>query len=142
MALPVVAPSMTHIVAGTDSEETSERICEYLQSRLDRDDVVSVLNSLHGGNDEEAVEEGQRALGVFEDWLSEEFDIEMEQNTDATDPAHDLLTLADELEADEIVIGLSQKRSPAKKVLFGSITQSVLLQTKRPVVGVPIQKTM
>ncbi|WP_458207610.1 universal stress protein [Haladaptatus sp. NG-SE-30] len=133
---------MTHIVAGTDSEETSERICEYLQSRLDRDDVVSVLNSLHGGNDEEAVEEGQRALGVFEDWLSEEFDIEMEQNTDATDPAHDLLTLADELEADEIVIGLSQKRSPAKKVLFGSITQSVLLQTKRPVVGVPIQKTM
>ncbi|WP_458187679.1 universal stress protein [Haladaptatus sp. NG-WS-4] len=132
---------MARIVAGTDDVETSERICEYLQSRLDATDIVTVVNSLHGGNDDEAVEEGKRALRVFEDRLGERFEVELEQNTHASDPAHDLLTLADERDADEIVIGLSQKRTPAKKVLFGSITQSVLLQTKRPVVGVPISKS-
>jgi nucleotide-binding universal stress UspA family protein len=133
---------MAHIVAGTDGAETSERICDYLRSRLGEDDTVYAVNSLHGGNDEEKVEDGREALGVFEDRLAETCTLETEQNTDASDPAHDLLTLADNLEADEIVIGLSQKRTPAQKVLFGSITQSVLLQTNHPVVGVPIKKSV
>ncbi|SIR83269.1 Universal stress protein family protein [Haladaptatus litoreus] len=130
---------MTHIVVGTDSAETSEKICAYLQSRLDGNESISVLNSLHGGNDEEKVRDGQDALSVFEEQLGELAAVETEQNTGASDPAHDILTLADEEDADEIVIGLSQKRSPAQKVLFGSITQSVLTQTGHPVVGVPLK---
>ncbi|WP_049972321.1 universal stress protein [Haladaptatus cibarius] len=129
---------MIHIVVGTDSAETSEKICDYLQSRLDGNESISVLNSLHGGNDEEKVRDGQEALSVFEEQLGELAAVETEQNTGASDPAHDILTLADEEDADEIVIGLSQKRSPAQKVLFGSITQSVLTQTGHPVVGVPL----
>ncbi|WP_266079941.1 universal stress protein [Haladaptatus caseinilyticus] len=130
---------MTHIVVGTDSDETSEKICEYLESRLDGDETVSVLNSLHGGNDEEKVRDGKEALSVFEERLAGMVTVETEQNTGASDPAHDILTLADAEDADEIVIGLSQKRSPAQKVLFGSITQSVLTQTTHPVVGVPLR---
>jgi len=132
---------MTRIVAGTDSAETSEKMCDYLQSRLNEDDEVHVLNSLHGGNDEEMVAEGQQALSVFEERLGGRFDVEIEQNTDASDPAHDILTAADDLDADEIAIGLTQKRSPAQKVLFGSNTQSVLMQTRHPVVGVPLRKS-
>ncbi len=132
---------MTRIVAGTDSAETSEKMCDYLQSRLDEEDEVHVLNSLHGGNDEEMVADGQQALSVFRERLGGEFDVETEQNTDASDPAHDILTAADELDADEIAIGLTQKRSPAQKVLFGSNTQSVLMQTRHPVVGVPLRKS-
>jgi nucleotide-binding universal stress UspA family protein len=131
---------MTRIVAGTDSAETSEKMCDYLASRLDEEDEVHVLNSLHGGNDEEMVAEGQEALSVFEDRLGETFDVETDQNTDASDPAHDILTAADDLDADEIAIGLTQKRSPAQKVLFGSNTQSVLMQTRHPVVGIPLRK--
>jgi nucleotide-binding universal stress UspA family protein len=131
---------MTRIVIGTDSAETSEKLCDYLHSRLDEEDEVHVLNSLHGGNDEEMVAEGQQALSVFEERLGQ-FDVETEQNTDASDPAHDILTAADDLDADEIAIGLTQKRSPAQKVLFGSNTQSVLMQTRHPVVGVPLQKS-
>ncbi len=130
---------MAYIVAGTDSVETSERLCDYLLPRLDADDVVFALNSLHGGNDEEMVEQGRNALAIFEERLAEVAMVETELNTDASDPAHDILTLADEHDADEIAIGLSQKRSPAQKVLFGSITQSVLTQTSHPVVGVPLR---
>ncbi|GAA0235026.1 universal stress protein [Haladaptatus pallidirubidus] len=130
---------MTHIVVGTDSTETSEKICAYLRSRLDGNESISVLNSLHGGNDEEKVRDGQEALSVFEEQLAELATVETEQNTAASDPAHDILTLADAEDADEIIIGLSQKRSPAQKVLFGSITQSVLTQTDHPVVGVPLK---
>jgi nucleotide-binding universal stress UspA family protein len=131
---------MTRIVVGTDSTETSEKLCDYLHSRLDEEDEVHVLNSLHGGNDEEMVAEGQQALSVFEERLGQ-FDVETEQNTHASDPAHDILTAADDLDADEIAIGLTQKRTPAQKVLFGSNTQSVLMQTRHPVVGVPLRKS-
>ncbi len=130
---------MTRIVVGTDSAETSEIICDYLDGRLNDGDEIHALNSIHGGNDEELVEEGQEALNVFQDRLGESFDIETEQNTNGSDPAHDILTAADSLQADEIIIGLSQKRSPAQKVVFGSNTQSILMQTRHPVVGVPME---
>jgi nucleotide-binding universal stress UspA family protein len=129
---------MSTLLAGTDAPETSERLCDYLETRLSSGDDVHVLNSLPGGNDEELVEDGREALAVFEDRLGDRVTVETYQNTSESDPAHDLLTRGDEHGVDEIVIGLSQKRSPAQKVVFGSITQSVLMQTNRPVVGVPL----
>jgi nucleotide-binding universal stress UspA family protein len=47
-------------------------------------------------------------------------------------PVQGILTLAADIDADLIVLG-GRKRSPAGKVLFGSVTQQVLLQSDRPV---------
>ncbi|MFT4950176.1 MAG: nucleotide-binding universal stress UspA family protein [Natronomonas sp.] len=47
-------------------------------------------------------------------------------------PADGILDLADTIDTDLIVMG-GRKRSPAGKVLFGSVTQSVLLNTNRAV---------
>ena len=47
-------------------------------------------------------------------------------------PAEGIVTLAEDVDADQIVTG-GRKRSPAGKAIFGSVTQSVLLDTDRPV---------
>lgn len=50
-----------------------------------------------------------------------------------TEPlAGGILSLADEIDADLIVMG-GRKQSPTSKLLFGSVTQNVILQTDRPV---------
>lgn len=48
-------------------------------------------------------------------------------------PAESILMYADEIDADLIVLG-GRKQSPAGKVLFGSVSQEVIIETDRPVV--------
>lgn len=52
------------------------------------------------------------------------------------DPAPAILEEAAEMDADRIVMS-GRKKSPVGKVLFGSVTQSVLLDTDVPVTFVP-----
>lgn len=51
------------------------------------------------------------------------------------DPADEIVAYADEVDARYIVVS-ARKRSPAGKALFGSVTQSVLLNAGRPVVAI------
>lgn len=51
------------------------------------------------------------------------------------DPAEDLVDVADELNADCIVIGL-RRRSPVGKLLLGSNAQQILLDAHCPVIAV------
>lgn len=62
----------------------------------------------------------------------EEADIEANVLEDSGNAAKDILDTAEELDIDCIVLG-GRKRSPAGKVLFGSITQAVILDSDRPV---------
>jgi hypothetical protein len=48
------------------------------------------------------------------------------------EPAEEILTAADEISADRIVM-CGRKKTPVGKVLFGSVTQSVLLNAETPV---------
>jgi nucleotide-binding universal stress UspA family protein len=52
------------------------------------------------------------------------------------DPAECILELAADIDASAIVLG-GRKRSPVGKVLFGSVTQSILLTADRPVTVIP-----
>lgn len=48
------------------------------------------------------------------------------------EPAETILDVAQEIDADNIVM-CGRKRSPTGKVIFGSVAQSVLLESNRPV---------
>jgi nucleotide-binding universal stress UspA family protein len=69
----------------------------------------------------------KRTMGVLDD-----ADVEYSIQEDSGEVAADILADADELDVNEVVLG-GRKRSPAGKILFGSATQEVLLNTDRPV---------
>ncbi|KAA9396613.1 universal stress protein [Haloarcula sp. CBA1130] len=48
------------------------------------------------------------------------------------DPAEEIVAVAEEIDAESIVLS-GRKRSPAGKMLFGSVTQSVMLSADCPV---------
>jgi nucleotide-binding universal stress UspA family protein len=58
--------------------------------------------------------------------------IEVTLEESSGDPGHEIVDLADELDADLICVA-GRKRSPAGKALFGSVVQDVFLETERPV---------
>lgn len=62
----------------------------------------------------------------------EEAGIEVEVEGYGGNAAEAILNVADEHDADQIVLA-GRKRTPTGKVLFGSVTQSVILDTERPV---------
>lgn len=67
--------------------------------------------------------------------LLEEAGITVQLEESSGDPAKAILDWADKLDADQIVLA-GRKRTPTGKVLFGSVTQSVILGTERPVLVV------
>ncbi|MEF8885254.1 MAG: universal stress protein [Haloarculaceae archaeon] len=85
-------------------------------------------------NSEEAAESELTDLEAgeqIEEVLSESgVTIETERRTG--DPAEEILGMAEEVAADMIVLG-GRKRSPLGTLLFGSVSQAVLLDASRPV---------
>lgn len=72
--------------------------------------------------------------------LLEETGIEVSLAESSGDPATAIIDTADEIEADMICVA-GRKRTPAGKVLFGSVTQAVILATDRPVLVCSVAET-
>jgi nucleotide-binding universal stress UspA family protein len=132
---------MTTFVLATNDVHTSAALCDYLDDRLDEDDEIHAVNSLPGGDetDSDGVRDGEDALNAVRTRLSGTAAVETHQFIRGNDVATDLLDHADEVAADELVIGV-RKRNPTAKVVFGSNAQQILLQTNRPTVVVPLEE--
>ena len=129
---------MARILVGVDNQRTSDALCRYLEGRVTESDAVHAINSIPGGNDSDVVREGADALELVEERLGGLTSVEIEQFARGNDPTADIFTAADERGIDEIVVGIDQKRTPVKKIVFGSVTQAILLHSNRPVVVVPL----
>ncbi|MFC7231140.1 universal stress protein [Saliphagus sp. GCM10025308] len=97
-------------------------------------DVTAILTHVFQENPEGAsiqqLDSVRRAIDVLED-----HDVEYEYFESSGDPASELVEAAADLEADMICLS-GRKRTPTGKVLFGSVTQAVILSSERPVTTV------
>ena len=133
---------MATYVMGTNSVHTSAELCDYLSRRIETGDVVHVVNSHKGGDntDSDDVRDGDDALNVVTSRIGDFVTVETHQFIRGNEAADDILQCADEVDADEIVIGV-RKRNPTSKIVFGSTAQDVLLSSNVPMAVVPLEKT-
>jgi len=103
-----------------------------------RDTRLVVVNSHRGGKDfdaAEAVAFEAELTRVGELLTAQGLDHEVRQLVRGNDPAEDLISVAEEVSADFIVIGL-RRRSPVGKLILGSNAQRILLDASCPVLAV------
>jgi nucleotide-binding universal stress UspA family protein len=100
-------------------------------------DVV-VVNSHRGGREfdrEDAIESEAQLEEVRQELTAAGVEHEIRQLVRGMDPAEDLINVAQEVNADLIVIGL-RRRSPVGKLILGSNAQRILLDAPCPVLAV------
>ena len=104
------------------------------------DEVEAVLLFVFTGDSEDIPSEYRQfktadriqSVRRARDFLEDE-GVSVEVRDDSGDTTQDIIRVADDVDADAVVLG-GRKRSPAGKAIFGSTTQSVILNTDRPVV--------
>lgn len=114
---------------------------QYVAELPDASDSVEaiLLFVFHGEGDElpEDLRQFDSATRVGSVRRASEFlgdrDVETTIVEDSGDTVEDILDVADEYDVESVVLG-GRKRSPVGKAIFGSVTQSVILETDRPVV--------
>ena len=97
-----------------------------------------IVNSHRGGRefDQDDALETESQLQEVRDQLKETgVEHEIRQLVRGMDPAEDLITVAEEVNADFVVIGL-RRRTPVGKLILGSNAQRVLLDATCPVLAV------
>jgi nucleotide-binding universal stress UspA family protein len=108
------------------------------EARL-RGSSLLVLHSMRGGERDE-VEQVLQYRDALEEVTGQleasGVDFTIREYVRGKKPAEDLLAVAEEEDAELIVIGL-RRRSPVGKLVLGSHAQSVLLGARCPVLAVP-----
>ncbi|SFS93447.1 universal stress protein [Halostagnicola kamekurae] len=136
------------IVASVDDEERSKAVVKEAATLADRFDeplhVVSVYEDSEHDHllnekaniDEKPTEEDRKEIArTVAERASDGISREREVIGRTGNPAEEILNYATEVDSRYLVLG-GRKRSPVGKALFGSITQSILLDADRPVVAV------
>ena len=101
-----------------------------------------VINSNRGGRDldaGEAARHEQELLDVRSELDREGIEHEVRQLVRGNEPAEDLIAVAEEINADFIVIGL-RRRTPVGKLIMGSNAQRILLEAPCPVLAVKAEE--
>lgn len=107
------------------------------EARL-RNSKLVVINSNRGGKDldqEEAVRYEAELESIKRELDDAGIEHEVRQLVRGMEPAEDLISVADEVDATLIVIGL-RRRTPVGKLILGSNAQRILLDAPCPVLAV------
>lgn len=93
---------------------------------------VTLLRVFEDRERAEATSAGQTVTGKQVREFLEDHGVTVEEESRYGDPATEILAAAEEMDADLLLLG-GRKRSPLGSALFGSVSQSVLLDSDRPV---------
>ena len=128
----------TIVVGYVPKSEGHAALTRAVQEAKLRGSSLMVVNSHRGGREFDASDavETEAQLNEIKSALHETgVDYEVRQLVRGMDPAEDLVNVAEEVEAEFIVIGL-RRRSPVGKLILGSNAQRVLLDAPCPVLAV------
>lgn len=129
---------MAIVVGYVPTKEGRAALRRASEECLLRNTTLVVINSQRGGRDFDADEarrfdeELQRVQAQLDEAGIAH---EVRQLVRGQEPAEDLIAVADEVNADFIVIGL-RRRSPVGKLILGSNAQRILLDAACPVLAV------
>jgi nucleotide-binding universal stress UspA family protein len=126
------------VVGYVDSPEGRAALDRAVAEAQQRGARLIVINSQKGGAalDSSTAVELDETLGGVHDLLHDVgVEHEVRQLVRGVDPAEDLIAVAEEVDADLIVIGL-RRRTPVGKLIMGSNAQSILLDAACPVLAV------
>lgn len=137
------------VVAAVDSGTEARTVAEAAATLADRSDApLHVLSVYEESEHEHLVNQALDTGGSLADedrlriatTAAENAAADLDREYDVLGrhgkPAVEILEHASDVDAEYIVIG-GRQRSPVGKALFGSVTQSVLLEADRPVLVVP-----
>jgi nucleotide-binding universal stress UspA family protein len=102
--------------------------------------TLIVVNSHRGGReyDDEKSARSEQDLTALEKKLADSgLEYDVRQLVRGFEPAEDLIGIAEDAEADLIVIGL-RRRTPVGKLILGSNAQRILLDAPCPVLAVKV----
>lgn len=111
------------------------------EARL-RSSKLVVINSNRGGthlDDEDSIRHEKELADVRAELDAAGIEHEVRQLVRGLDPSEDLIAVAEETNADFIVIGL-RRRTPVGKLILGSNAQRILLDAPCPVLAVKAEE--
>lgn len=124
---------MYHVVMGVDDNEERAVACARAVADLPGAESGARVTVIHSFTDNPSGASASQIGSVREatEFL-EEHGIDVDVTESSGDPAEQILDVATAEDANLIVVA-GRKRSPTGKALFGSVTQSVILNADRPV---------
>jgi nucleotide-binding universal stress UspA family protein len=127
---------MTTYLVGTDGPAASDAIADYLEEEIDADDHVEAVHVLTTDEVDDR-HEGEAALERLVERLGETASVETQQLARGRAPAEELVEHAAEVGADHVVTAL-RRHSRTERVIFGSVSHSLLQRVTRPLTLVPL----
>ena len=129
---------MTIVVGYVATKEGRAALDRAVAEAKLRNQPLVVINSDRGGSGftgEQAAEQEQALQGVKDQMADAGIEVDVRGLVRGKEPAEDLIAVAEETNAELIVIGL-RRRTPVGKLILGSNAQRVLLDAPCPVLAV------
>lgn len=129
---------MSIVVGYVPTKEGQAAVQRAVAEATLRKEKLVIISSHRGGRDfdAESSERSEEDLQRIQDQLAHEgVEVDVRQLVRGNEPSEDLIAVADEVNADLIVIGL-RRRTPVGKLILGSNAQRILLDAPCAVLAV------